>query len=229
MTTRTSARIFVGFWLWFFSAWTFAAQAPSLEDVLKGMDGVSGDFRDMSADIERETVTLFINHSRFESGQMYYVRSDGASRIRVALTDPAPKDFLVADGKARIYNPATNVVEEIELGEHQDKVEFMVLGFGTSRADLLAYYEVSLVGQETLDGQVVSVLDLTPRDPAVLRHFTSIRLWMDQQRWLPVQTKATQPSGDYLTVRFSNVRINTHLADGRFDLHLPDDVQIVRP
>ena len=206
-----------------------AQDRQALEEVLAGMDGASRTFTDMDADIERETVTVFINHRSTESGRMYFVRDGDRSRIRVSLREPASREFLVDDGKVRIYNPAVNVVEEIPLGEHEDKVEFMVVGFGTSREDLLRYYEVALAGDETLNGVPTRVLDLTPKDPDVARHFTSIRLWMDPERWIPVQTRATQLSRDYLVVRFRNVRTNLGVPDSAFDLDLPDDVEVLRP
>lgn len=206
-----------------------APQALTLDDVLNEMDAVSAEFRDMEADIERETVTVFINHSRFEFGKMYFVRDGDRSRIRITLTEPSPKEFLIDDGKVRIYNPGTNVLEEISLGEHEDKVGFMVVGFGTSREELLRQYEIELAPEESLGGAPVSVLDLTPRDPEVARYFSQIRLWIDQDRWIPVQTKAVELSGDYLIVRFSNVRINAGVPASVFRLELPRDVQVVRP
>jgi outer membrane lipoprotein-sorting protein len=205
------------------------ARAPyTLDEVLGAMDAASRRFVDMQSDIRRETVTVFINHTRTETGRMYFVRDGGESRIRVSIVEPASREFLIDDGEVRIYNPGTGTLEEIELGEHEDKVEFMVIGFGTSRADLLRFYDVSLAGEDTVDGIAVSVLDLVPKDPDVARHFTRIRLWMDQETWIPVQTRATQLSGDYLTVRFLEVLINSNFEGRTFDLELPADVQVIR-
>lgn len=204
------------------------AQDRSLDDVYRGMDTMSAEFSDMSADIERETHTLFINHSSFESGQMYFLQRRGDSRIRISITDPAPKEVLIGDGTAQRYNPRTTVLEEFGLGEFADKVEFLVLGFGTSSQDLIDQYEVVLLGEETLEGSVVSVLALTPRDPAMARNFPQIQLWMDQARWVPVETRLEQPSGDYQIARFSNVVLNMGLGNSAFELDLPDDVEIIR-
>jgi outer membrane lipoprotein-sorting protein len=200
----------------------------SLEKTLDRMDEVSRSFRDMQADIEREKVTVFINSSRIETGRMFFARGD-QSRIRISLEDPAPKEFLVGDGQVHIYNPNTKVLEEIGLGEHEDKVEFMVIGFGTSREALMRQYDIAWVGVEELEGHRVSVLDLAPTDPDVARYFSAIRLWVDQTDWVPVQTRATELSGDYMIVRFSDVRLNAGLAGSVFRLNLPDDVEVVRP
>jgi outer membrane lipoprotein-sorting protein len=200
----------------------------SLDDTLSAMDEASRSFRDMQADIEREKVTVFINHSRIETGTMAFARGD-QSRIRISLMDPSAREFLVADGKVRIYNPNTKVLEEIGLGEHEDKVEFMVIGFGTSREALLRQYDIAWVGVEDLGDHRVSVLDLRPTDPDVARYFSAIRLWIDQTEWSPVQTRATELSGDYMIVRFSNVRVNAGVPGSTFRLDLPDDVEVVRP
>ena len=206
-----------------------AAQATfTLDEVLAGMDEVSRGFRDMSANVERARYTAFLDNSRSEFGRMYFVRGD-RSRIRISLERPARKEFLIDEGLVRSYNPNTNVVDEIPLGEHEDKVEFMVIGFGTSRAELLGFYEVSPAGSEEIDGRTLPMLDLVPRDPAVRQHFSLIRLWMDPETWTPVQTRAMQPGGDHLTVYFSDVEINEGVEGDVFSLDLPDDVQVVRP
>lgn len=205
-----------------------AAQATyTVNEVLSGMDEASREFHDMSASVERASYTAFLDNSRSEFGRMYFVRGD-RSRIRISLDRPARKEFLIDDGLVRSYNPGTNRVDEIPLGEHEDKVEFMVIGFGTSRAEIEEFYEVSFAGHE-VGGRTLPMLDLEPRDPDVRRHFSSIRLWMDPETWTPVRTRAMQPGGDHLTVHFSDVEINEGVDGDVFSLDLPDDVQIVRP
>jgi outer membrane lipoprotein-sorting protein len=208
-----------------------AAPAWTLEEVLAGMDRASDGFRDMSAAVERAAYTAFLDNSRSEFGRMYFVRGD-RSRIRISLEEPAPREFLIDEGQVRIYNPRTNVLEEIALGEHEDKVEFMVIGFGTSRTEILGQYDVSLAGPDSADGapggRLLPVVDLVPKDPNVRRHFSQIRLWMDPETWTPVRTRAMQSGGDHLTVYFSEVAINEGVDGSAFSLDLPDDVEIVR-
>jgi len=43
-------------------------------------------------------------------------------------------------------------------------------------------------------------------------------------RFVPVQTRLTEPTGDHTTVRFDKVVINGPLKAGSFDLALPQDV-----
>jgi len=42
--------------------------------------------------------------------------------------------------------------------------------------------------------------------------------------YFPLQTRLTEPTGDYTTIRFEEVSINQGLPKGAFDLKLPGDV-----
>jgi outer membrane lipoprotein-sorting protein len=113
------------------------------------------------------------------------------------------------------------------LDEHQDKVEmFMALGFGQSSRDLKQNFTVSLAGEEMIDGKKTTVLELKPKNSNM---FQSVRLWMDPQKWVSVQIKTTeQGSGDYLTIKFSDIRINPRIPESTFDLRLPKDVKVLK-
>ena len=84
------------------------------------------------------------------------------------------------------------------------------------------------MGEERIDGQKTSVLELQPKDPKASAMFTSIRLWMDQQRWIPVQIKTTEAGGDYMVLKFANIKMNQKIPDSAFELKLPKDVQTIK-
>jgi outer membrane lipoprotein-sorting protein len=69
------------------------------------------------------------------------------------------------------------------------------------------------------------VLDLKPRTPGL---FAGIRLWVDKARQIPVQTRLTEPTGDYTTIRFEDVVVNRPLPSTAFELKLPKDVAEVK-
>ena len=66
------------------------------------------------------------------------------------------------------------------------------------------------------------MLDLKPRNPDSL--FSGIRLWVDKQRHIPVQTRLMEPTGDHTTIRFEAVALNQAHKKKAFDLDLPKDV-----
>jgi len=58
--------------------------------------------------------------------------------------------------------------------------------------------------------------------------FKSVQMWMDQQPWVAVQIKTTESSGDYMVLRFSNIKLNVNLPDSIFDLKMPKDVRVIK-
>jgi outer membrane lipoprotein-sorting protein len=198
----------------------------TLDQVFAKMDELAKTFRSSQADIERTHVTIFVNDKDVSSGKFYYVRQGNQPRVRLELTKPAVQQLLIDKGKLQIYSPNLKQVQEASLGQHQDKVEmFMALGFGQSSQDLKKNFTVSLAGDEVVDGKKTTVLELQPKNSAM---FKSVRMWMDQQKWVSVQIKTTEASGDYMTLKFSDIKINSNVPESTFSLKLPKDVRVLK-
>ena len=212
----------------FFGAGAIYGQTPlSLETVLERMEAVGREFRNLEADIERTKVVVIVDDHSTSSGKFYFARSGHTSRIRMNIDKPSRQELLVDKGKLHMYFPRIKQAQVADLGKNQDKAEFMAIGFGQSSADILKYYDVTFVGQGTVAGIMTYILDLTPKSADFAAIFSNIRLWVDQERWIPIQTKLTEAGGDYLDVRFSNIKINGRLSNSVFELKLPKDVQII--
>lgn len=199
----------------------------TLEQVLDTMERAGRSFRGLEANIERTKVTVIVNDKAVDSGKVYFSRSGTKSRIKLDITRPESQNLLIDNGQALLYFPRIKQVQKYFLGKNQDKAEFLLIGFGQANAQLKQYYNVILIGEEVLDGARVSVLELKPKSRQVAAMFATIRLWVDQQRWIPVQSKLTEASGDYLILKFTNIKLNMKIPDSVFKLKLPKDVQVV--
>jgi outer membrane lipoprotein-sorting protein len=198
----------------------------TLEQVFAKMDEVSKDFRSTAADIERTHVTVLVNDKDVSSGKFYYVRKGKEPRVKLEVEKPMRQLLLIDKGKLQMYTPNLKQVQEASIGQHQDKVEiFMALGFGQSSQDLKKNFDVTLADEEVIDGKKTSVLDLKPKDTGM---FKSVRMWMDQEKWVAVQIKTTEKSGDYGTLKFTNAKVNANIPDSVFDLKLPKDVKVIK-
>src|SRR5262245_24222998 len=192
------------------------AQQTPLDQTLAKMDEVSKTFRGVQADIERTHVTVLVDDKDVSSGKFYYVRRGNEPRVRLDLMKPAIQQLLIDKGKLQLYAPNLKQVQEASLGEHQDVVEMiMALGFGQSSQDLKKNFTVSLAGPEDVDGKKTTALDLKPKNSSL---FKSVKMWMDQQKWVAVQIKTTEGSGDYMIVKFSDTKINPSIPDSVFSL-----------
>jgi outer membrane lipoprotein-sorting protein len=51
---------------------------------------------------------------------------------------------------------------------------------------------------------------------------------MDQQKWVGVQIRTTESSGDYMILKFSNIKTNANISDSVFELKMPKDVHVMK-
>src|SRR2546425_10196155 len=152
----------------------------TLDQVFAKMDEVQKRFRSAAADIERTHVTVLVNDKDVSSGKFYYSRRGKEPRVKLELSKPMPQYLLIDKGKLQLYTPNLKQVQEASITGHQDKVEmFMALGFGQSSQDLKNNFDVSLTGEEVVDGKKTSILELTPKNRAM---FKSVRMWMAQDK-----------------------------------------------
>jgi outer membrane lipoprotein-sorting protein len=144
-------------------------------------------------------------------------------RFRWDYKSPQPGVMLVKDGQFARYVPQS---KQVFRGPAKGEADLLV-GFGPGAAGLGSKYDVSLQPEEKVGEAAAYVLDLkTRKGQAGL--FSAIRLWVDKARFIPVQTRLTEPTGDHTTVRFEQVVVNGPLSAKAFDLTLPRDVVEVK-
>jgi len=205
-----------------------AAGSLTLDDVLKQMDREQSQFQSLSAGIERTKVTVVVNDRSTETGQIE-VRREG--KMRIDLASPDQKTILRDGDRIYVYTPKIRRVEEYDLGKHRSLVDqLLLLGFGTSGESLKKSYLITLQGEESLEGQKVVRLELTPRADDVRKQISKIDLWLNEANWVPAQQQFYESgSGDYSIIRYSNVARNVPIPDAHFRPSWPKGVTHVKP
>src|SRR5690348_13261340 len=156
MATKTIyIRVFCAFCVLLWLVPSLQAQSKyTLDQIFAKMDEVQKTFKSASADIERTHVTVLVNDKDVSSGKFYYMRSGNQPRLKLELLKPMMQYLLIVKGKLQLYTPNLKQVQEASITGHQDKVElFMSLGFGQSSQDLKSNFDVSLAGEEPVDGR----------------------------------------------------------------------------
>ena len=207
---------------------TLTASPLTLDEVFKQMDREQNQFESLTASIERTKVTVDVNDRSTESGQIE-VRRDG--RMRIDLISPDQKTILRDGDRIYVYTPKIRRVEEYDLSKHRDLVDqLLLLGFGTSGESLKKSYLITLQGEDSLNGQKVVRLELTPRSDDVRKQISKIELWLNEANWLPAQQQFYETgSGDYSIIRYLNVARNVPISDARFRPAWPKGVTRVKP
>jgi len=197
-----------------------APTSSDVDAVLRSLEKAGQALKTMKADFVETKVLVLLNDAQETRGDvMLHV----PGRLRWNYTSPQPGVMLIKDGAFARYIPKS---KQVFRGAARGEADLLV-GFGPGAAGLGKKYEVTLVGKETVGGAPAWMLDLKPRS-GESGLFSGIRLWVDEARSIPVQTRLTEPTGDYTTIRFERVVVNGHLPPGVFDLKLPKDVVEVK-
>jgi outer membrane lipoprotein-sorting protein len=205
---------------------TFARPKPASDQdtVMERVDRASAAFRGMSAKVRRLSHTAVINEDNVDSGTIVLKRARARDvRMLIDLTDPDPRTVAFQGHKLEIYYPKAATVQEIDVGNGKDRElleQFFLLGFGTSRADLQASYNVRLVGPDTVGGQKAQRLELIPKSKEVLQHLLKFEMWVADNGY-PIQQKFYLTGGDYQVATYSDMKINPDLPDSALKLNLP--------
>ncbi len=203
-----------------------APAAAELPQVLARMDASATGFRGAAANVKRTSFTALIRETEEETGTIKFTKSKNDVRLLLELTKPDPRSVAFAGRKAQLFYPKINTVREIDLGKQKSFIDqFLLLGFGTAGKDLGKSYQVKYRGEETISGQKASRIELVPNAAEVKQQFNRIELWIADPGGYPVQQKLYAPSGNHLTVTYTEVQVNPALTPESVSLKLPKDVK----
>ncbi len=203
-------------------------QSLNLEEVLARMDHRGRSLWSLTARIFQKKWTHVLEEfDQGEGGRVYFIREKGELYIRKDITHPGMSTLVIQRDELLFYQPRIKQALKYRLGENKDKAEFLLLGFSSRKEELKAAYVIQLLGTESLQGEETYMVELIPKSKKVSAYFSKIVLWIDSDRWLPIQQKLIEPTQDYLLIRFHDLRVNSRISKSKFELRLPKDVDLV--
>jgi outer membrane lipoprotein-sorting protein len=197
--------------------------ADDVDAVLNRIDKAGAAFRSMSAKLRRVQHTAAINEDNVDSGTILLKRGHRRDlRMLIDLTDPDRKTVAFSGHTVEIYYPKMHSIDELDVSKFKELLEqFLLLGFGTSRAELQASYNLRLVGPDTVGGQKTELLELIPKSKEVLQHLVKLEMWVAENGY-PIQQKFYEKGRDYELATYSEVKINPDLPDSALKLNVPN-------
>jgi len=201
----------------------------TLDSAMGMIDAAARDFRTLTSNVEHIKYTDVVKDTSKESGQMWLRKKD--DRMRIEFSKPDPRTILRTGDNLSIYNPKINRVEEYNLGKNRALVDqYLELGFGTRTENLKKSYEIALEGEHELDGKKTLLLELTPKSEEMRAQINKVQVWIDESSWLPVQQKFLEAgSGDYLLIRYSDIKKNLKIDDSKFKADWPKNATKIKP
>ena len=205
------------------------AQSADLDRVLSQMDQAAKSFHTAEANFTFDQYTKVVDETDTQKGKLYFRRQGKDAEMAADFSEPR-QYAIYSGGKAQLYNPKTDTVNEYKAEKNRAQVEaFLLLGFGGGGHDLLSTYEVQYEGTETVAGVAASKLELVPKSKELRNTISKIVLWVDPVQGVSRQQQIFFPGGDYRLAKYSDIQLNKKLSDGVFKLKSTGKTKFVSP
>lgn len=209
-----------------------SSRADSISAVLARMDAAAPNFHGIKADVTMVTFTQIINDTAIETGtlEMQRLAAHNVRAIMELSSNGQSKRILAFLGnKVRMYFADSNTYQDYDLGKSSDLLNsYLLLGFGSSGQELSNNYEITYLGEESVNQVKASKLQLVPKEQSVLEHLTKVYIWIPVDGANPVQQQFFEPSGNYRKVTYSNLQLNPPFPNGQLEFKLPKGAKRVQ-
>ena len=200
------------------------AQAKStgaLDSVLAQMDTAAQGFHSAQADFQWDQFELVVQNTDTQTGTISFLRNGGttqmAAQVKQLNGQPDAKDIVYKAGVLQFYQPSIDQVTVLHAGNNQQKFEsFLTLGFGGSGSDLKKNWTITDQGTELIDGTKTVKLDLVGKQASVRNMFSHVTIWIDPTRAISLKQQFFEPSGDFRTAFYRNIRYNRKVSSAVF-------------
>jgi outer membrane lipoprotein-sorting protein len=207
-----------------------SARGETLSDVLARMDRSAQSFRSLSAKMHRVQFTAVLSESSAMEGTMRLKREKNGTAGVVEFQPPDPRTVFIKGKTVQIYYPKANTVEIYDTSKYVSNIDqFLLLGFGTTSAELMQSYNVAGGGAEAINGKMCARIELTPKKAELKQLITKIELWVPEDSANPLREKVTEPSRNYELVDYSDLQLNPSLPESAFDFRPPKGVKTMYP
>src|SRR5882672_10311193 len=153
-----------------------AQAAPSLDDVVRGLEGAYGKMNDLKAEFEQTAFNKSLNQSIPAQGTVYLKKG---GKLRWEYADPTPQQ-IVSDGKTVwIYTPA---LAQVNVGPAPEALAGPAGSFLAGLGRVREHFGIRFLNPaepRDKDGNVV--VDLTPKQP--LPTMNRLILSLDPRTW----------------------------------------------
>jgi outer membrane lipoprotein-sorting protein len=215
---------------WHIAKLMLQSEPNTLDRVLTQMDNAAKTFRTAQASLTAEQYTKVVDEKETQKGKVYFERHGSDVSMAADITEPDKQFALYANGKAQIYHPKIDQVDEYQPGKSKGQIEaFLLLGFGGGGHVLLSSYDVKYLGTENVNGVNAPKLELTPKSQQLQNNISKIILWIDPVKGVAVQMQLFFPGGDYRLTKYSDIQIHQKLPDNAFKLKTTGKTRFVSP
>lgn len=149
---------------------------------------------------------------------------EAPDRVRWEYTYPNPITMIVDEDTMITWYRDLERAEKLKVGKYSSQV-LKYLGAGSSIDSLLEYFDVRAAFPD--DRSQPYRLELEPKFARVAKRLRSITIWIEPERFMPSRLRYVSGDGDSTEYRFGELRVNGELPADRFELELPESVEVL--
>lgn len=117
---------------------------------------------------------------------------------RLDIVNPSIFTWHFGRDTAEKYLPKANMLEVWRIAKLPQAVSVAIgLVFGISGAEMRKSFDVTVGGEETIDGVAITRLELVPKNKDVRIRVAKAELWIPTGQAYSIRQKLTAPNGDY--------------------------------
>ncbi|MBX7221103.1 MAG: outer membrane lipoprotein carrier protein LolA [Blastocatellia bacterium] len=189
-----------------------------LNSVLTKIETTSRSLTSLQAEIVHQRTNGQLNIKDPEQAGTLLYKPGTQRKVRIDYSRPQKKVLSVDGNKALLWEIEQGTVFETGLSQIAKKSGgFDLLTVLNAAAQLRERFNISLVGNETVDGQAATHLTLTPKTAEI--KFARIEVWIDHKTWLPAKQVFFEKNRDYTEVRLTRLRVNPGISDNQFKVN----------
>jgi outer membrane lipoprotein-sorting protein len=222
-------------------------QRSRVDQLLDEWEQARAEVKDLTARFVRTQQTQLMRKPLVSKGTLVW----SSHGFRWRSEEPEPSDMVIIGRTIEIYYPELRTLERYRLRE-RDMLLTALPGLSTSVQELRDNYEISIEGkgsneqrqaqsnQQSNKGKAAQaasteespgfiMFKLLPKPKRLRDYIRSIRIWADDQHFLPSRVEYKETEGDLITIELSEIKTNVGIGADSFKLDLPRDVEIVEP
>ncbi len=197
-----------------------ALAAPSLDEVIRGVESAYGRMTDLTAEFNQTSFNKSLNSTIPAKGAVYLKKG---GKLRWEYTEPTRQE-IVSDGKKLwVYTPQLN---QVNVGDAPEALAGPAGSFLAGLGKVHEHFTVRFLNpaQPTdADGNVV--LDLTPKQP--LPTLSRLILTLEPRTWDVRKATIHDQFENTVSMRFTKLAVNSGLSDQLFTFVPPAGVATV--
>jgi len=206
------------------------AQAEPMADILARMDHAAQEFRSLSATMKRVHFTAVLSESEEIDGVVRLKRAKGGTVGVLDFQQPEQRTIFIKGKTIQVFYPKANTLEIYDASKYTSSMDqIILLGFGTSSADLKSAYDLKDGGSQKLGGVDTTRIELHPRSAELQKLITRIEMWFPEGQSNPMRVKFSEPSRNYEVVDYSDIKVNPALPDSAFEPKFPSNAKKIYP